>query len=134
MQPGVDFDEMRTASHMPSQSGRRFLLAVAAAEGAAAQSWDVLGAHMRAPADPWYRVTMQQQPNFDGTLAAPGKVCVIRRAMPGASDANALWEHFRDYGSKTGAGTRFCVSPACSYKKWGPVNMREWRPTTTTFS
>jgi hypothetical protein len=60
MRPGVDFDEMRTASHMPSQSGRRFLLAEAAAEGAAVQSWDVPGVYMRAPADPRYRVTMQQ--------------------------------------------------------------------------
>jgi hypothetical protein len=79
MRPGVDFDGMRTASHMPSQSGRRLLPAVAAAEGSAVQSWDIPGAYMRAPADPWYRVTMQKPPNFDGTLAAPGKVCVIRR-------------------------------------------------------
>jgi hypothetical protein len=35
MRPGVEFDEMRTASHLPSQSGRRFLLAVVAADGAA---------------------------------------------------------------------------------------------------
>jgi hypothetical protein len=117
MRPGVDFDEMRTTSHMPSQSGRWFLLAVAAAEGAAVQSWDVPGAYMRASEDPRYRGTMQQQPNFDEKLAAPGKVCVIRRAMPGAPDANALWEHFRDYWLKTGAGPRFCLSPACSYKK-----------------
>jgi hypothetical protein len=75
MRPGVDFDEMRNASHMTSKSGRRFLLAVAAAEGAAVKSWDVPGAYMRAPADPRYRVTMQQLPKVDGTLAAPGKVC-----------------------------------------------------------
>jgi hypothetical protein len=85
---------------MPSQSGRRFLLAVAAAEVAAVQSWDVPSAYMRAPADPRYRVTMQQPPKFDGRLAAPGKVCSIRRAMPGAPDANALWEHFRVYWLK----------------------------------
>jgi hypothetical protein len=47
MRPGVDFDEMQTASHMPSKSGRQFLLDVAAAEGAAVQSWDVPGAYMR---------------------------------------------------------------------------------------
>jgi hypothetical protein len=41
MRTGVDFNEMRTAPHRPSQSGRRFLLTVAAAEGAAVQSWDV---------------------------------------------------------------------------------------------
>jgi hypothetical protein len=49
---GVDLDEMRTAPYMPSQSGRRLLLAVAAAEGAAVQFWDALGAYMRSPADP----------------------------------------------------------------------------------
>jgi hypothetical protein len=76
------------------------LLAVAAAEVAAVQSWDVPSAYMRAPADPRYRVTMQQPPKFDGRLAAPGKVCSIRRAMPGAPDANALWEHFRVYWLK----------------------------------
>jgi Reverse transcriptase (RNA-dependent DNA polymerase) len=106
MRPGIDFDEMRTASHMPSQSERRFLLAVAAAEGAVVQSWDVPGAYMRAPADPRYRVTMRQPPSFDGTLAAPCKVCVIRRAMPGAPDANALWEHFRDYWLKNWGWTQ----------------------------
>jgi Reverse transcriptase (RNA-dependent DNA polymerase) len=70
MRPGVDFDEMRTASRMPSQNGGRFLLAVAAVEGAAVQSWDVSGTYLLASADPRYRVTMQQQPKFDGTLAA----------------------------------------------------------------
>jgi hypothetical protein len=45
---------------------------------------------MRAPADPRYRVTMQKLPNFDGTPAAPGKVCAIRQAMLGAPDANTL--------------------------------------------
>jgi hypothetical protein len=97
LRPGVDFDQRRTASHMPSQAGRRFLYAVAAAEGAAVHSWDVPGAYMRAPSDPRYRVTMRQPPNFDGSYAAPGKVCLLRRAMPGAPDANSSWETFRDY-------------------------------------
>jgi hypothetical protein len=106
---------------------------VAPAEGASVQSWDVPGAYMRAPVDPLYRVTMMQQsPNFDRTLAPPDKGYAIRRAMPGAPDANALWEHFRDYWFKTGDGPRFCLSPACSYQKWGPASMREWRPTPTT--
>jgi hypothetical protein len=112
MRPSVDFDEMCTASHVTSQSGRRFLLAVAAGEGASVQSWDVPVAYMRAPADPRYRVTMQQPPNFDGTLAAPSKVCVMRRSMPGAPETNALWEHFRDYWFKAGVGHRFCLSTA----------------------
>jgi Reverse transcriptase (RNA-dependent DNA polymerase) len=120
MRSGVDFDEMRTASHMPSQGGRRFLLAVAAAEGSAVQSWDVPGAYMRAPADPRYRVTRQQPPNFDGTLAAPGKVCVIRRALPGAPDANALWEHFRDYWLQNWGWTQVLSEPSMFIQEVGP--------------
>jgi hypothetical protein len=120
MRPGVDLSEMRTAPHMPSQSGRRFLLAVAAAEGAAVQSWHVPGAYMRAPADPRYRVTMQQQPNFDGTLAAPGKGIAIRRAMPGAPDANALWEHFRDYWLKNWGWTQVLSEPSMFIQEVGP--------------
>jgi hypothetical protein len=118
--PGVDFDEMRTTSYLPSQSERRFLLAVAAAEGAAVQSWDVPGAYMRALADPRYRVTMQQSPNFDGTLAAPGKDSVIRRVMPWAPDANALWEHFRDYWLKNWGWTQVLSEPIMFIQEVGP--------------
>jgi hypothetical protein len=118
---------MRTASHMP-QSGRRFLPSVVAAEGAAVPSWDVPGVYLRAPADPRYRVTIQQPADFDGTLAAPGKVSVIQRAMPGAPDARALWEHFRDYWLKNWGWTQVLSEPR------GPVSVCEWRPTTTTFS
>jgi hypothetical protein len=119
MRPGVDFDEW-TASHMPSQSGRRFLQAVAAIEGAAVQSWDIPGAYMRTLADPRYRVTMQQQPNIDGTLAAPGKVCVMRRAMPGVPDANALWERFRDYWLKNWGWTQVLSEPSMFIQEVGP--------------
>lgn len=41
MRPGLDFDEKRTDSHMPSQAVRRLFLAAAAAEGYAVKSWDV---------------------------------------------------------------------------------------------
>ena len=51
MRPGLDFDETRTASHMPSQAGRRLLLAAAAAEGYAVESWDIPGAYMNSPND-----------------------------------------------------------------------------------
>lgn len=33
MRPGIDFDETRTASYMPSQAGRRLLMAACVAEG-----------------------------------------------------------------------------------------------------
>jgi hypothetical protein len=93
---------------------------VATAEGAAVQSGDIPGAYMRALADPRYRLTMQQQPNFDGTLAAPGKVCVIQRAMPGAPDANALWEHFRDYWLKNWGWTQVLSEPSMFIHEVGP--------------
>jgi hypothetical protein len=55
---------------------------------------------------------MQQPPNFEGTMAAPGKVCVIRRAMLGAPDVNAQWEHFRDYGLKKWGWTQVLSEPS----------------------
>jgi hypothetical protein len=82
---------------MPSQAGRRLLLAWAASEGYSLQTWDVPGAYMRAPSDPNRRQTMHAPPEFDGRPSAPGKVAVMRRAMQGATDANALWEPWRDY-------------------------------------
>lgn len=33
MRPGIDFEETRTASHMPSQAGRRLLILAGVAEG-----------------------------------------------------------------------------------------------------
>lgn len=38
MRPGLDFDETSTASHVPSQAGRRLLLNAAAAEIYAVES------------------------------------------------------------------------------------------------
>lgn len=57
---GLDFDGTITASHMPSQSGRRMLLAAAAAEGYVVESWDVPGLYMNAPNYPRFRATMKQ--------------------------------------------------------------------------
>lgn len=81
---------------MPSQAGLRMLLAAAAAESNAVASWDMPGAYMRAPNDPHFRLAMHQPPRADGTLSAPGKVCVRRRAMPGDPSANAQRHHWRD--------------------------------------
>jgi hypothetical protein len=76
--------------------------------------------HARPLADPRYRMTMQQQPNVDGTLAAPGKACVMRRAMPGVPDANALWEHFQDYWLKNWGWNQVLSEPSMSIQEMGP--------------
>lgn len=83
MRPGLDFDEARTASHMPSQAGRRLHLNAAAAQGYVVESWVVPGVYMNAPNDPRFRVTMRQPPMADVSYNEPGKVCLLRRAMPG---------------------------------------------------
>lgn len=67
MRKGLDFDESRTASRMPSQSERRLLLAAAAAQRYVLQSWDIPGAFMRAPNDPRIKVTMIQPLRADET-------------------------------------------------------------------
>ena len=97
MRPGIDFDETRTVSHMPSQAGRRLLLAASAAEGYAVESWDIPWAYINSPNDPRFRVTMKQPPLADGSYRAPGRVCVLRRAMPGDPAANAQWDTWRDH-------------------------------------
>lgn len=52
MTPNIHFDGARSVSHMPSQAGRRLLVAAVAAEGYEIQSWDLPGAYMKAPNDP----------------------------------------------------------------------------------
>lgn len=85
---------------MPSHAARRFLIVTAVSKGYTVQTWDTPGACMRAPKDPWYRQTMQPPPEFDGTCAAPGKICLMSRAMQGAPNANGLWD-CRDHGITT---------------------------------
>ena len=92
MKPGTQFDETRTASHMPSQAARRLLLAAAVSDGHVIQSYDIPGAFMRSPNDPNIRVTMTQPARSDGTFKAPGKICVMRRAMQGDPAANQQWD------------------------------------------
>lgn len=96
MRAGVEYNPQGTASHTASHPARRLIVAAAAAKGHAMQSWDVPGAYPRAPCDPAHRQTMHQPPCFDGTYAAPGKICVIRRAMQGAPDAGHIWATHRD--------------------------------------
>lgn len=67
---------------MPSQAGRRLLLAAAAAQGYEVESWDVHGAHMRPTSEPRFRLTVQH-PRADGLLVAPDKMCVLRKVMAG---------------------------------------------------
>lgn len=112
MRPGLDFDETRTASHMPSQAGRRLLLSAAAAQDHSIASCDVPGAYMRAPNDPKYRVTMQQPPRADGSMTAPGKICVMRRAMQGDPAANAQWDSWRDHWLRNWGWTKVLAEPS----------------------
>lgn len=88
IRPGLDFDETRTASHMPSQAVRRLLLAAGVAKGHVFQSLKVPGAYMRAPNKPNIRIGIEQPPRSNGTKKAPGKVCVLRRAMAVDKSAN----------------------------------------------
>lgn len=96
MTPDREFNSTATSSHAPSHAGRRLMLASAAAMGYSVQSWDVPGAYPRAPSDPDYRQTMHQPSLFDGTFIAPGKICLIKRAMPGTPDAGRRWAIYRD--------------------------------------
>jgi hypothetical protein len=45
---------------------------------------------------------------------------VIRRAMPGAPDANALWEHFRGYLLKNWVRTQVLSEPSMFIQEVGP--------------
>eukprot|EP00173_Palmaria_palmata_P004417 Plantae.Rhodophyta-Palmaria_palmata.ctg5955.p1 GENE.Plantae.Rhodophyta-Palmaria_palmata.ctg5955~~Plantae.Rhodophyta-Palmaria_palmata.ctg5955.p1 ORF type:complete len:296 (+),score=29.01 Plantae.Rhodophyta-Palmaria_palmata.ctg5955:187-1074(+) len=97
MRPGIDFDETRTQSHMPTQSGRRLLVLAGVAEGHSFRSLDVPGAFMRAPNEPNIRVVMAQPTRSNGTPLHSGKICLLRRAMPGEKSANQNWDSWRDY-------------------------------------
>lgn len=88
MRHGLDFDAMRPASHMPSQAGCSLLLSAAAAVGYVIVSFETVGAYTRALNDLLFRITMRQPPRSGGTFAAPGNICVLRRAMPGGPSAN----------------------------------------------
>jgi hypothetical protein len=96
MEAGVEYDPLRTSSHTPSHTARRTILATAAAFGHVVETWDVPGAYPRALADPRYRQTMKPPPYSDGTLTAPGQICVMQRAMQGAPDAGHRWERYRN--------------------------------------
>ena len=112
MRPNIDFDETRTASHMPSQAGRRLLIAACVAEGHVLQSWDVPGAYLRAPNNPNLRVVMKQPPRADGTLKAPGKICVLQRAIPGDKSANQAWDTWRDHWLSNWGWTKVLAEPS----------------------
>jgi Reverse transcriptase (RNA-dependent DNA polymerase) len=96
MEAGTEYDPLRTSSHTPSHTARRTLLAAAAAASHVVESWDVPGAFPRAPTDQRYRQTMKPPVYSDGTTHAPGRVCVMQRAMQGAPDAGYQWERYRN--------------------------------------
>ena len=112
MRSGIDFDETRMASHMPSQARRRLLIMAGVAEGHSFRSPDVPGAYLRAPNDPNIRVVMSQPKRADGTYTAPGKLCLLRRAMPGEKPANQNWDSWRDYWLKNWGWTKVLAEPS----------------------
>ena len=97
---------------MPSQSGRRMLIMAGVAEHHEFRSMDVPGAFMRSPNDPNHRVVMIQPPKSDGTVTAPGKVCLLRRSMPGEKSANLNWDTWRDYWVKNWGWTKVLSEPS----------------------
>lgn len=88
MTPDSHMDENQTASHMPSEADRRLLLSAVATRDQAIQSWDVARAYARALNDLRYHVKMHGPLCAHGMYAALGKICLIRRPMQGAPDAN----------------------------------------------
>lgn len=80
MRPGLDSEDMLTASHMPSKSGRCLLRATAPAESYAVTSFDVPGTYARSSNDPRLRVTKKQPPRAGSFLAATEMIGVMRRA------------------------------------------------------
>lgn len=66
MRPGLDFDETRTASHIPSHAGRLMLLKSSGAQGYVVESCVVPGAYMNAPNYPRFRVKMKHLPMTNG--------------------------------------------------------------------
>lgn len=75
------------------------------------QTWDIPGAYLRAPNNPNIRVVMKQPPRSSGTQVAPGKVRILRRAMPGDKSANQAWDTWRDYWLKTWGWTKVLAEP-----------------------
>lgn len=82
------------------------------AEGHSFRSLDVPGAYMRAPNDPNVRVVMAQPTRSDGTQLHPGKVCLLRRAMPGEKSANQNWDSWRDHWITNWGWTKVLAEPS----------------------
>ena len=55
---------------------------------------------------------MAQPKRADGTYTAPGKVCLLRRAMPGEKSANQNWDSWRDYWLKNWGWTKVLAEPS----------------------
>jgi Reverse transcriptase (RNA-dependent DNA polymerase) len=112
MLPGLGFDPARTSAHTPSHVVRRLLLAAAAAAEHAIQSRDVPGAYPRAAADPNYRQTMQQPPNFDVSLRKPVHIAIMQKEMKGAPNAGSLWSVHRNCRLEQWGWTRLRIEPS----------------------
>lgn len=88
MRPEIEFDETRTASNITSKAERRLLLSTSVAEDYKVKSWEIPVAYIKSPNNPRFRPTINQPPLADGSYRSPGKVCILRRAMPGDPSAN----------------------------------------------
>ena len=67
---------------------------------------------MRSLNDRNIRVTMTQPPRSDGTFKAPGKICVMRRAMQGDPAANQQWDTWRDFWLKSWGWNKVMAEPS----------------------
>lgn len=94
--PNLHLDATRIGSHMPSQAERHLFLAEVTAQrlfhAVVGRTWLL---HAGAN-DPRYRVAMRQTPPTDSTYEAPGRICVIGRAIQGAPDVNQRWDSWGD--------------------------------------
>lgn len=55
---------------------------------------------------------MQQPPMADGSYKAPGKMFVLRRAMPGDLAANAQWDGWRDFWLQNWGWNKVLAEPS----------------------
>lgn len=92
-------------------ASRSFHMAAAVAEGNEILTVVVQGAFLRAESDSFYRQTIRQPPQCDGMHAAPGKTCVLQRALNGAPSTNAQSEHHRKDKIKSSSRTQVLSEP-----------------------
>lgn len=80
---------------------------------------------MNLPNDRRFRVTIRKPKMADGSYKKPGKVCVLRRAMPKNPSANAQWDTWRDFWLNKWSGNKVLAETFMFWttKKNGMVRM-----------